>query len=338
MIYLKIKNLDDENRITKILNELSIEFTKKLSKKEKICIIDCNKDEIENLLLNKKKVIVLANNKLNDKNNEILYDSKVYTFRKDNDLREILVYLKSKAKKIKRIKKFGIITLLLIIIMTAIFTLSRNYIPVNVEAKKEDNSKEQENIDYKKENIIFLGDSITNFYNLDTFYSNLPVVNSGTSGFQTTDIIKHLKDYVYIYNPTKVFLLIGTNDIAFTDITNEKLIENIGIIIDEIRKNRPNCEIYIESIYPVNRNTDNDIVSSDMVGRRENNRIIEINKMIKQLCKEKNAEYINMYDKLTDENGNLKLEYTIDGLHISPEGYKVITKSIMKYIETPAKL
>lgn len=190
-----------------------------------------------------------------------------------------------------------------------------------------------EKIDYKKENFVFLGDSITDFYNLETFYGNLPTVNSGTSGFQTPDIIKHLKDYVYIYNPTKIFLLVGTNDIAFTDITNQELINNFEKIIDEIKKNRPNSKLYIESIYPVNRNTDNDVVLDWMVGKRENSRIVKINTMLKKLCEEKEVTYINMYDKLTDENGNLKLEYTIDGLHISPEGYKVITNTIMKYID-----
>ena len=40
-----------------------------------------------------------------------------------------------------------------------------------------------------------------------------------------------------------------------------------------------------------------------------------------------------MYDKLIDKDGNLKLEYTNEGLHISDEGYKVITKVIKKYIK-----
>ena len=168
---------------------------------------------------------------------------------------------------------------------------------------------------------------------MDIYYKNLPVVNSGTSGFRTTDILEHLYDYVYIYNPTKVFLLIGTNDIAFTDITNEDLVKNIAKIISEIKKNRAHSQIYVESIYPVNRNTNNDIVDAEMVGNRKNERIQEINKEIKDLCKEKNIKYINMYDKLTDENGDLNLKYTVDGLHISDEGYKIITKVIMKYIE-----
>ena len=64
------------------------------------------------------------------------------------------------------------------------------------------------------ENIVFLGDSITNFYDLDKFYKNKNVVNSGVNGNMTTDILDDLKTRVYRYNPSHVILLIGTNDLA----------------------------------------------------------------------------------------------------------------------------
>ena len=40
-----------------------------------------------------------------------------------------------------------------------------------------------------------------------------------------------------------------------------------------------------------------------------------------------------MYDELVDKNGNLKLEYTKEGLHMSDDGYKIITKKLKKYVE-----
>ena len=58
----------------------------------------------------------------------------------------------------------------------------------------------------------------------------------------------------------------------------------------------------------------------------------ETNKKIKEICKEKNITYVNVYDELTDKNGNLKLEYTVEGLHISDEGYKKITNVLSKYV------
>ena len=46
------------------------------------------------------------------------------------------------------------------------------------------------------------------------------------------------------------------------------------------------------------------------------------------MCSEEKINYINMYDELTDEDGNFNMNYTYDGLHPSEEGYDVITKKL----------
>lgn len=182
------------------------------------------------------------------------------------------------------------------------------------------------------ENIVFVGDSITYQYNLEKYYKDkIHVVNSGIDGNTVNDILDNSYERIYRYNPTKVFLLIGTNDVPYKD---EKVIEDgIKKIVNSIRKNRSNCEIYLESIYPVN-DTDNEKISHPMVNGRKNEKIMNINKELKAFAdKTKNVTYINMYDKLLDENGNMKLEYTREGLHLSDEGYKVVTSVLSKYLK-----
>ena len=129
------------------------------------------------------------------------------------------------------------------------------------------------------DNFVFLGDSITDFYPLEEFYDNLPVVNSGVSGYKTTDILSRIDSMVTIYNPTKVFLLIGTNDIPAS--TEDEIVKHIQEIINEIQSKRPKAKIYLESILPVNRSNDEKI-DHGMVGERENNKIQSINKKLKQ--------------------------------------------------------
>lgn len=180
-------------------------------------------------------------------------------------------------------------------------------------------------------NYIFLGDSITDFYDLDKYYDDLPIVNSGVNGNSTTDILDDMYKRVYRYNPTKVFILIGTNDITKDRSTNQ-IVNNISKIVKRIKKNRPSAKIYIESIYPISK-ADDSKIKKDMVKNRTNKQIKEINKKLKEKTKELDVNYINMYDKLIDKNDNLKLEYTTDGLHMSDKGYDVITEEIMKYID-----
>ena len=181
------------------------------------------------------------------------------------------------------------------------------------------------------DNYLFLGDSITDFYDLDKYYKDLPVVNSGISGNRTTDILNDMKNRVYRYNPSKVFLLIGVND-YLDDKSDDEIVNNIKKIIELIMENRPYAKIYLESIYPVNK-TDNDKISLSMVSSRDNERIVQTNKKLKQYCDEKKITYIDLYSKLADDEGNLKLDYTKEGLHLSDEGYKVVTEEISKYIK-----
>lgn len=180
------------------------------------------------------------------------------------------------------------------------------------------------------DNYVFVGDSIFEGYDLDKYYENMPVVNSGISGNTTENILKDMENRIYRYNPSKVFLMIGTNDCIY-DISSEETIENVGEIIDGIKKNRPYAEIYVQSIYPVNR-TDDDKINLGSVKNRNNDDIKLMNSGIKKLCEEKDVNYMNIYDSLIDEEGNLAIDYTKEGLHISDEGYKVITTEVMKIL------
>ena len=179
-----------------------------------------------------------------------------------------------------------------------------------------------------KDNFLFLGDSITERYSLEEYYDNLPVVNSGISVNKTTDILSDMKERIYQYNPTKIFLLIGTNDLNSTD---EEIVnitfDNIKKIIKEIRENRSDTTIYVESVYPINSTIENTVVTN-----RTNKKVKALNKKLADYCYKENCNYINLYDTLTDDEDNLKEEYTEDGLHLNSLGYVVITRELLPYL------
>lgn len=248
-------------------------------------------------------------------------------YRRKNEIiklkKELLILEKSK-------NKYKVVVLLLIILLFFMSTLSFIYI-YKYETFEPKTITKKVVKTLGDENIVFVGDSITYQYNLEKYYKDeIHVVNSGIDGNTVNDILDNSYERIYRYNPTKVFLLIGTNDVPYRD---EYVIEEcIKKLVTNIKKNRPNCDIYLESIYPVN-DTDNEKISHSMVHGRKNEKIISINKTLKKFAdKTENVTYINMYDKLIDEDGNMKLEYTREGLHLSDEGYKVVTKELSKYI------
>lgn len=194
---------------------------------------------------------------------------------------------------------------------------------------KKDNTKEFTTKLDENENIVFFGDSITEIYPLEEIYGKYQIVNSGVSGYETETLLDNMDSMLYQYNPTKVFLLIGTNDIAHdvSDEVQKETFDNIKKICNEIKQNRPNAKIYVESVYPVNREMKN-----DMVGDRTNEAIKKINSNIENFCKKSKITYINMYDELTDKDGNFDEKFTYDGLHPSTLGYAKITKVLTPYV------
>ena len=100
-------------------------------------------------------------------------------------------------------------------------------------------------------NIVFLGDSITESYDLEKYFPGMPVINSGVWGNITDEVLSRLGEDVAAYNPGKVFLLIGINDVG-RGRTNDDIAGRIEEIITGIKENCPLAEIYLISVYPLN--------------------------------------------------------------------------------------
>ncbi len=226
-----------------------------------------------------------------------------------------------------------IIVLLIIACLFFIAFIAYHFLFYNHDDKVKTVTKKEEVVEKViDDNYLFLGDSITEQYDLKEYFKDYFVVNSGVSGDITSSIVEDMKKRVYDYNPSKVFLLIGINDLRRGKDVSD-IISNIKEIVELIKENRPYCEIYLESIYPINK-TDDDKITDDVKNIKfDNEKIIEVNNLLKDLAKDENITYVDLYNKLIDDAGNLNISYTKDGLHISSEGYEIITKELMKYIK-----
>lgn len=182
-------------------------------------------------------------------------------------------------------------------------------------------------------NYVFLGDSITDFYDLDNYFDNkYSIVNSGMNGNRVDDILKNMNDRVYRYNPSDVIILIGINDILYKNSSTDEVTKKIEKITKQIKKHNPYCNIYIQSIYPTNdkwKKEHNDSVPDESILKEK---ILKINKNIKKYCKENKITYINVHDSLVNKDGYLDNKYTNDGLHPNEKGYEIITKIIKKEV------
>ena len=131
--------------------------------------------------------------------------------------------------------------------------------------------------------ICFLGDSITDGCEWAELTGNPRCTNRGIGGDTAWGIMKRL-DEVTEGRPSKIFLMIGTNDLARTK-TVPEVLNKITEIIDNIKKQSPRTEIYLQSVLPV---------IDSMTGSYQNKNINPLNIELKKMAETKNITWIDL--------------------------------------------
>lgn len=94
----------------------------------------------------------------------------------------------------------------------------------------------------------------------------------------------------------------------------------------------PDTHLILQAIYPINEADRDTFYEKMMMKGNGNQSVKETNILLKELAAQYDITYLNMNDKLSDENGNLKHEYAYDGLHPNTAGYLVIRDEVMKVL------
>lgn len=199
--------------------------------------------------------------------------------------------------------------------------------------------KEQEKIQTKyrelnrisviEPSIIFIGDSIIEYYPLQELLgTSKTIVNRGIRGYQTGLLLKNLDAHLYGDAVDQIVLLIGTNDIG-KDVPMMEALNNLESVIQSISRDYPLSQIKLVSILPVNESEN----FKQTVYIRKNDTIKAWNQAYQELASAyMQVEYVSVFDKLLDQEGQLKSDYTTDGLHLSVSGYQTLSKALKDYI------
>jgi lysophospholipase L1-like esterase len=143
---------------------------------------------------------------------------------------------------------------------------------------------------------------------------------------------------VFDLEPSKIFINIGTNDLNVVDYSKEDLIKRYESILTRIEERLPQTRIYIMAYYPVNEEYDfGNEGARQWLMVRTNARINEANEALEQMALRHKAQsnktrFININKNLYDKNGNLKHEYSIEGVHMYANGYHAILDELMMYV------
>lgn len=176
------------------------------------------------------------------------------------------------------------------------------------------------------DDIIFLGNSITDGGEFFELVGNPNVKNRGISGDIIPGVRDRLRD-VTKGHPAKIFLLIGINDISH-GAPVDSIAADYAALVKDIREQSPETKLYIQSVFPVDNKFG---LYRNMIGR--DHLVPVLNEKIKKIADDNGLTYIDFWPLLFDpETKALKREFTNDGLHLLGNAYVEWVNLVSPYI------
>ena len=184
-------------------------------------------------------------------------------------------------------------------------------------------------LETNNESIVFIGNSITDMHCWPEAFKTstgeyLPIVNRGNSGTYSTEQSNNLESYIN-GQPKKVFMMIGTNDIAISgglNFSGEQVLAYVKSIVERIHARSPQTKIYLYSIL------------KNKTGNRVEATWLHTNEIVKEYVETMNVDwltYIDLYDKLAGvAQGGV---WSYDNLHLTAAAYQVWCETICQYLQ-----
>lgn len=164
--------------------------------------------------------------------------------------------------------------------------------------------------------VVFVGDSLTDYSNWNEIFTDQIVANRGISGDTTVGVLNRI-DSITNTKAKQAFIMIGTNDITAN--------ESIDIIFNN----------YIKIISKMEDSNITPVVQSTLLTynqkKTKNKTITQLNEKLEGYCAKNGITYVDL-NKYLSSNGQLENQYSYDGLHLNGQGYAVWSKVISKYI------
>lgn len=189
----------------------------------------------------------------------------------------------------------------------------------------------------EKGKILFVGSSLMEQFPIHEIlmadHSHLTIYNRGIGGYTIPEMEETLDEQVFDLEPAVIFINIGTNDISNPECSVKLLIERYEHLLKRIRERLPETDIYVMAYYPANNR---DLPVPEVIREMMESRIRklkEANREVEKLADRLGMQFINVNEGLTDNTGLQKKEFSIDGVHMYANGYRVVYRNLKPYLE-----
>jgi lysophospholipase L1-like esterase len=173
-----------------------------------------------------------------------------------------------------------------------------------------------------EQRVIFFGDSITDAWHLDKYFPGKGYINRGIGGQTTSQMLVRFRQDVIDLQPHVLIVLAGTNDIAGNTgpISIEDIERNYATMAELARAHH--IVTIFSSVMPVNGDVPE---KRELFNTRPVAEITALNTWLKRYCAANGDIYLDYYDAMADDRGQMRDALSGDGLHPNDAGYKIMT-------------
>lgn len=207
---------------------------------------------------------------------------------------------------------------LLLISTTALFAQD----PLRFKDEVEQLKKKEYSYTAADEVTVFTGSSSVRMWkDVQSYFPEEKIINTGFGGSQMVDLLYYLDDLVLQYQPDRIFIYEGDNDLA----AKKKPADILKVTKQVVNKIEEKLGDEVEIIL---------ISAKPSIARKElKEEYIKLNKKLEKYSRKKeNVQFTNVWKVMFDGNGNLMEDLFIeDGLHMNKKGYDLWAGEIGKY-------
>lgn len=182
----------------------------------------------------------------------------------------------------------------------------------------------------KNPRVVFLGDSITDFWRLNEYFPDHDFINRGISGQISGQMLARMKADVLDLHPEAVAILAGTNDLA-RQIPLTAIENNYLMIADLLSAYK--IKVIFASVLPVSDYHRDQNPTYERTPGRPPLFINALNEWIERLCSQRGYVYLNYHRAMIDSAGQMQVDLSDDGLHPNAKGYRIMAPLALEAIQ-----
>lgn len=178
--------------------------------------------------------------------------------------------------------------------------------------------------------VVLLGDSITEGFEVSKYFPGRRVLNRGIGADvignamladDPRGVLQRLDNSVFDCAASDLFLLIGINDLN-TGRTVDSMETGYRELLRTVRERRPDLRIVVQSVLPTRG-----------IHAKQNAPVVEFNQRLRKLAEEFHCAFLDLHTLMRDAAGELKAEYTEDGLHLTEPAHLVWRDQVLRVLK-----